>query len=487
MIFVGFVYPILSFSSEVSCRVLGTSEFRESGRERRRATWRGPRSFTALVPVAGVPLPELLTRLRELNTRLLESLRQVDDLHSFRLVAVHPEENTATVRVLLNVVHDRPLEIHGPALLRAVGPLLTTAFATSARTPTVAELPALLMRHRVRERTLHLGAIGLTVQDILANQRLKVAAETFVDQQLAAGVWTRDTPAEVIRHATRDALLARPSHENLPRGPLSPIAWPARRRRFVDLVASFAFPALGVLHSEIRPAIQRVPSPARRFAYAWAYRLWWLYGSLPTALAMLGVRLLERLEPDLPTPLPDEEQLQRLEASEDVDPKNEVTLWFPVRPTWLRRTLMRVILWGSERGCRHFWTDGRLSKIETIHYARILQVDRGETMVFLSDYDGGLNRYLGDFIGEGSNAVIPISSSVAGCPKTRWLFRPENPDEFGTRWRNLIRRYQLETSVWYSAYPLLTVAENLANVAFRNELFAANLPTEAAQQWARRL
>ena len=106
-------------------------------------------------------------------------------------------------------------------------------------------------------------------------------------------------------------------------------------------------------------------------------------------------------------------------------------------------------------------------------------------MIFLSDYDGGLNRYLADFIGVGSNAVIPISSSVAGCPKTRWLFLQDDPDTFAGRWQNLIRLHQLETAVWYNAYPLLTVTENLENVTFRNRLFAQELSESEAQRWVR--
>ena len=186
-------------------------------------------------------------------------------------------------------------------------------------------------------------------------------------------------------------------------------------------------------------------------------------------------------------PAPDEDVLGRLEDSEDHTPKNQVTLWFPVRPTWVRRTLLRTILWASERGCRHLWTDGRLSGIDTIHYARLMQVDGGRSMIFMSDYDGGLNRYLGDFLGEGSNAVIPISSNFHGCPKTRWLYRQQDPDTFGARWRALIRRHQLETTVWYSAYPLLTVTEILANARFREILFASRLTEAEARRWTRRL
>jgi hypothetical protein len=105
-------------------------------------------------------------------------------------------------------------------------------------------------------------------------------------------------------------------------------------------------------------------------------------------------------------------------------------------------------------------------------------------MLFMSDYDGSLDRYLLDFTGVGSRAVIPISSNVKGCPKTRWLYGKDNPTTFGPRLQNLLRTYQLETSVWYNAYPFLTVRDVLVNGAIRDGLFAPAMSEEDAQRWA---
>jgi hypothetical protein len=101
----------------------------------------------------------------------------------------------------------------------------------------------------------------------------------------------------------------------------------------------------------------------------------------------------------------------------------------------------------------------------------------------MSDYDGSLDRYLLDFMGVGSRAVIPISSNVKGCPKTRWLYGKDDPTTFGPRLRNLLRTYQLETSVWYNAYPTLTVRDVLVNGAIRDGLFAPVMSEEDAQRW----
>jgi hypothetical protein len=164
--------------------------------------------------------------------------------------------------------------------------------------------------------------------------------------------------------------------------------------------------------------------------------------------------------------------------------KNEVTYWFTVKESWARRQLMTLVLLGSEGGCRHLWTNGELSGIDTIHYARLLQLADKRVMLFMSDYDGSLDRYLIDFMGVGSRAVIPISSNVKGCPKTRWLYGKDDPTTFGPRLRNLLRTYQLETSVWYNAYPTLTVRDVAVNAAIRDGLFAPAMTEEDAHLWA---
>lgn len=169
---------------------------------------------------------------------------------------------------------------------------------------------------------------------------------------------------------------------------------------------------------------------------------------------------------------------------EDLRAKNEVTYWFAVKDSWVRRQLMTLILYGSEGGCRHFWTNGELAGIDTIHYARLVQLAGNRVMLFMSDYDGSLDRYLMDFTGVGSRAVIPISSSVAGCPKTRWLYGKDDPATFDPRLVNLLRTYQLETSVWYNAYPFLNVRDVLVNAAIREGLFAESMAEENARRWA---
>jgi len=451
--------------------------------ERLRATWRRPLSFTSLVPVGATSGADLRSRITVLAPQIKASLAAVGGLHTFRLVAAPSEHPGGQARVLLSFVHDESLDSLLPKLMAAMGDSLAAVFAGADFSERKDDLPRLLVKHRATDRTFHLGAINKSVREILSENALVNALEAFSDERLAAGAWGADTAAETIRLELRKRILALPLDLELPRGPAPSLSSAGKLLRFLDLLATFAFPSIGVLAVHIQKAIGLIAKPGlRRVAWA-AYGVWWIYGALFTGAAFLFVRLLELVEPDIVAAQPDAEKVSRIEATEDLTITNEVTYWFPVKPTWVRRVLLRVILWGSERGCRHFWTHGALADIDTIHYARILQVDDGRTLLFMSDYDGSLDRYMIDFLGVGSSAVIPISSNVYGCPKTRWLFNPDDPSTFGPRLTSLLRLDQIETQVWYSAYPNLGVREILANAAVREGLYAEEMSEAAASSW----
>jgi hypothetical protein len=451
--------------------------------ERLRALWRRPLSFTALVPVGMASAADVHARIAALAPQLKAAMAAIGELHTFRLVVAPPKLPGGAVRVLLNFVHDGPLDAVLASLVSSAGGTIAAAFAGAEFLGGANDLPGLLAAHRLADRTFHLGAINKSVRDILSENRLVEALEAFSDARLAEGLWGPGTPAESIRRELRAHVLALPLGLELPRGPAPGLPWAGKVLRFLDLLATFAFPGIGVLAVAIQKAINRIAKPwLRRLAWL-AYGLWWIYGAFFTGAALLFVRLLEIVEPDIVAAQPDAEKVTRIEAVEDLTITNEVTYWFPVKPTWVRRMLLRVILWGSERGCRHFWTNGALADIDTIHYARILQIDGGRTMLFMSDYDGSLDRYMIDFLGVGSSAVIPISSNVYGCPKTRWLFNPDDLSTFGPRLTSLLRLDQLETPVWYSAYPNLGTREILANAAVRDGLFAAELSEAGAGSW----
>lgn len=166
--------------------------------EQLRATWRRPLSFTTLVPVGTPTRAEVHSRLVGLGPRLKAALPVVKGLHTFRLVSAPPENPGGAARVLLNFVHDEPLDSQLSGLMDAMGESLTAAFAGADFSGVPGDLPPLLVRHRAPDLTFHLGAINKSVRDILAENSLLEAVEAFADARLASGAWATETPAEKI-------------------------------------------------------------------------------------------------------------------------------------------------------------------------------------------------------------------------------------------------------------------------------------------------
>jgi hypothetical protein len=291
---------------------------------------------------------------------------------------------------------------------------------------------------------------------------------------------------EAFRREVRDLYLTADS--DLPRTKAKPQSLVMRWKWFVGMVLAFLlFPIIGVLSRDIRDAVNRISSRPKRLLAKVVLAIWWIYGFLPTALSFLITRVVEIVERPTSFQYPDEEIVQELELAESLATKNNVTLLFDVKQSIMRRLLLRVILFGADIGCKYFWTNGELADVGTINYARIIQFDKGRRMLFLSDYDGGIDGYLDDFLNIGGRAVIAITSNLEGCPKVKWLFLKEKREDFNRFWKLMIRKYQLRTAVWYQAYPSLPVKEILENASIRDGLFSETLSKNEAQEWTRRI
>ena len=118
---------------------------------------------------------------------------------------------------------------------------------------------------------------------------------------------------------------------------------------------------------------------------------------------------------------PDESHLKHIAASENNGVQNQISLVVDVKSSRARRVIITTVLWLVDAVSRQWYTRGRLAGIDTIHFARLFLLKGKRRMLFMSDYDGSWSRYLFDFTGPGSLAVVPIWSSLRGCPKARFL------------------------------------------------------------------
>lgn len=150
-----------------------------------------------------------------------------------------------------------------------------------------------------------------------------------------------------------------------------------------------------------------------------------------------------------------------------------------VKPGPFRRWTLKTVLFLIELAAR-VSVKGNLFGIATIHFAHWSVIDGGRRLVFLSNFDGSWENYLDDFIDKVSEGLTGVWSNTTGFPKAKFLFFEGTRN--GPRFKATTRDKQTPTTVWYSAYPHLTV-QNVDNNSQIREDFYRNLSEPEARQW----
>ena len=177
----------------------------------------------------------------------------------------------------------------------------------------------------------------------------------------------------------------------------------------------------------------------------------------------------------------------RIQAREDVQVQNHMISVTQIKPGAFRLGLLRTVLFVIDAVARLVANRGQLGGIGSIHFARWVITDDRRHLIFLSNYDGSWESYLGDFIDRASlglTAVWSNTDNAVGFPRTRLLVTEGARDE--VRFKYFARFSMVPTNTWYSAYPSLTVDNILNNIEIRKGLFAT-LDRDGARAWLRRL
>jgi len=207
--------------------------------------------------------------------------------------------------------------------------------------------------------------------------------------------------------------------------------------------------------------------------------------ALPFLIALLPflairLRTLETTDPEI-CPPPDPQALLELQQLEDYDVTNQYTALGSVKPGLFRRWLMTVVLTAIQFTCRHIFTRGYLARVQTIHFARWLYLDQKTRMLFTSNYDGGHQNYMDDFINKVAWGLNLVFSNGIGWPQTAWLIRRGARREH--RFKYFQRRHQIPTQVWYKAYPGLTLIDLERNARIRAGLERNRMSDREALAW----
>ena len=356
----------------------------------------------------------------------------------------------AQLALMTNV--DAPLDAHLRELATLCGAGLDIVFEHCEDYPGVAgRTPAarisFLRQHHTRARAFYVNRQGRTVQQILREEQLRRAINDHLDSMDLSG----HSP-EMVRGAIVAFIASRADL----RWALYPPEPPSLMWRTTERVNLVAYGVLAIL---ILPLLL-----------------------LASPLLILLLRSHERRD------IPDTSRapagaVRRLRADEDYWMQNQVTAAGLFKPGWFRFLLATAILRLTDFAVRYIYNRGSLSGLSSIHFARWVSLDGRRRLFFTSNYDGSLESYMDDFIDKAAWGLNAIFSSGDGFPRTCFLFCGGITDE--KAYKRFLPTRQVQTPVWYSAYPHLTT-KNIANNAAIRLGLSGHMSVDETRTWLRR-
>lgn len=148
---------------------------------------------------------------------------------------------------------------------------------------------------------------------------------------------------------------------------------------------------------------------------------------------------------DIPIP-----RMKELKDQEDIIHQNQLSQVFETK-SGMRKVMLKFILWVTNFLAANFAVEGQLMGTPTIHFARWVFIDGGKRFVFFSNFDGSYDGYLGDFVDNNGWGLNAIYGAAKGYPKTWFIFGGGSYKiSLFMGWG---RNTQVNTPIWYSAYP----------------------------------
>jgi hypothetical protein len=197
-------------------------------------------------------------------------------------------------------------------------------------------------------------------------------------------------------------------------------------------------------------------------------------------LFAVALRRHEQTDPFICQPY-DAEWVKLLRKGEDHDVTNQYTAMGSIKPGRFRLWTEIVILYGINWVARHICTHGAIGRIGTIHFAHWVFLDQRQRGFFCSNYDGGHEAYMDDFINKAGFGLNLSFSSFIGYPTTNWLVARGAWLE--QDFKRFQRHHQIPTDVWYKAYPGLTARDLARNSRIRNGFEKTIMSDDEIRRW----
>lgn len=327
-----------------------------------------------------------------------------------------------------------------------------------------------LQRSRVPSQTFFVGAPGRSCAQILWEAELRRA----VDRELDARQWGELSP-EAVRAAICEAIGEHPDYaDGVPEFPPQPDLQGRVTGLAIALQLALVVAVAGLLFGAW------VSAPPLSSA------LYGLLGAL-VLIALLGVlrlRMLEERDPQFqPERSPEaDERLRAASSGENLFLQNPLTHFVARKPGPLRWVLLRAVFRVLQLLATNVFNHGKLGDIPSIHFARWVFTAKGGVL-FFSNFDNSWQSYLGDFIDQASAGLTAVWSNTDRYPRTKWLLEAGSRD--ASRFLAWTRHHQLQTQVWYCAYPGLSIINVNDNTMIRRGL--ADPEAVDATSWLFRL
>jgi len=281
-----------------------------------------------------------------------------------------------------------------------------------------------LTAHVVRPNAYHIGNTGRSADRIRQESDLRTGLELQADGLVQTG---KNTSSQVVLATLQQFVRSEPrfSWAMSPAGP---------RETSAQIFAAWAKLILIVV-----VALVLLPL--------------WL---LPVIILLLALRYKESTD-SVQADAADSDKVTSLLETENhtSSVQNHMASITIVKPGWLRRAALWLVLWAVNLLARAQATHGTLSGIPSIHFAHWSMIDNGRRLLFLSNFDGSWENYLDDFIDKAAHGLTGVWSNTVNFPRTYFLIFGGATD--GPRFKAVARDSQTVTNVWYSAYRELTV------------------------------
>lgn len=329
-----------------------------------------------------------------------------------------------------------------------------------------------LQAHTVDYGIFYVGKPGISVSQVHDEAGLRVAIEDFLDREAAKnGDWSGQSAGDV-RRAIQRFVRAEPdlAWAQEPQGPpVKPFAW----YEWVGVAVAAPLISPAILLWLLLARMQEVREDngrGRQEATAGG-------GRARTSARMLAVSE-DREEID--------QNIREVTTIEDEIVQNQLSHVVDIKPGWFRLATLKIVLKILNFGGRRIYNQGDLFGVRTLHFVRWMIIDEGKRLLFLTNYDGSMVSYVGDFVNKSwqiPSALTAIWSNTAGFPDTRWLMLDGARDIHG--FTAFLRDHQVPTQVWYSAYKRSTNGNVMNNARIRRDLLS-DLDEREILKWLRR-